>query len=100
MMGRTLLLYFTVLSIPVLFGLNAWQAVRYTALERETMRFEDAQEQWIESNKRLIAGIAVLSSSERVENIALHDLELEKIAPEAVLQIKITGASAPEREIP
>ncbi|MDR0601420.1 MAG: cell division protein FtsL [Treponema sp.] len=93
-MRRTLLLYFTVLTIPVLFGLNAWQSVRYTALERETKRFEEAQEQWIESNKRLIAGIAVLSSSGRIENIALHDLELEKIAPEAVLQIRITGAAS------
>jgi hypothetical protein len=89
MKRRTLLFYFTALTIPLLFGLDAWQSVRYTALERETSRLEDAQEEWIESNKRLMAGIAVLSSSERIENIALHDLELEKIPPEAVLQIKI-----------
>ncbi|MDR2370255.1 MAG: cell division protein FtsL [Treponema sp.] len=89
MKRRTLLLYFTALTIPLLFGLDVWQSVRYTALERETSRLEDAQEEWIESNKRLMAGIAVLSSSERIENIALHDLELEKIPPEAVLQIKI-----------
>jgi cell division protein FtsL len=89
MKRRTFLLYFTALTIPLLFGLDVWQSVRYTALERETSRLEEAQEEWIESNKRLMAGIAVLSSSERIENIALHDLELEKIPPETVLQIKI-----------
>jgi cell division protein FtsL len=72
-------------------GLNAWQSVRYTALENETRRFEDAQEEWIESNKRLIAGIALLSSSERIEYIARHDLELQKIEPESVIQVKIEG---------
>jgi cell division protein FtsL len=91
MMGRIICIYFVVLTIPLLLGLNAWQSVRYAALERETLRFEDAQEEWIESNKKLIAGIAVLSSPERIENIALKDLELTKIPPESVLQVRIRG---------
>ncbi|GHU88700.1 hypothetical protein FACS189476_06270 [Spirochaetia bacterium] len=91
MMRRYLLLYFVCLTIPCLLGLVAWQSARYTALERETRRLETAQEQWVESNKRLIAGIAVLSSSERIENIARNDLGLIKIRPEDVLQIKIEG---------
>jgi cell division protein FtsL len=90
-MRRIVLLFFVVLTIPLFLGLNAWQSARYAALESETRRVEDAQEEWIESNKRLIAGIAVLSSSERIEFIATHDLELEKIVPEAVLQVKIEG---------
>jgi cell division protein FtsL len=86
-----MLLFFVVITIPVFLGLNAWQSSRYIALERETLRFEDAQEEWIESNKRLIGAIAVLSSSRRIEHIAKNDLELTKIEPEDVLQVKITG---------
>jgi cell division protein FtsL len=91
MRRRYVLLYLTVLTIPLFLGLNAWQSNRYAALEREINRLEDAQAEWIESNKRLIAGIAVLSSSERIEYIAKNELELDRIQPEDVLQIRIEG---------
>jgi cell division protein FtsL len=69
--------------------LTAWQSTRYSELEKEVRTLEAVQEDWVESNKRLIAGIAVLSSSERIENIALNDLGLNKIEPEDVLQVRI-----------
>jgi cell division protein FtsL len=88
-MKRHWFLYFVVLTIPLFLGLNAWQSNRYISLRREVKRLEEAQGEWVESNKRLIAGIAVLSSPERIEYIARTDLGLRKIQPEAVLQIKI-----------
>jgi cell division protein FtsL len=88
-MRRYLLLYVVVLTIPLFLGLNAWQSARYISLQREIGRLEEAQAEWVESNKRLIAGIAVLSSSERIENIAQKDLELSRIQPEDVLQVRI-----------
>jgi cell division protein FtsL len=90
-MRRIILLYLAALSIPAFLGLGAWQSGRYAGLERELKRLETAQEEWIESNKRLIAAIAVLSSSERIEHIAREDLELRKMPPEEVLQIRIEG---------
>ncbi|MDR0561188.1 MAG: septum formation initiator family protein [Spirochaetaceae bacterium] len=89
MKKRLILLYFFALTIPFLLGVTAWQSSRYAALEREVKRLEDEQEVWIESNKRLIAGIAVLSSPERIEKIAKEELGLSKIRPEDVLQIRI-----------
>jgi cell division protein FtsL len=91
MMGRCIFLYVIVLTIPLFLGLDAWQSSRYAGLKKEVGRLEDAQAEWIESNKRLIAGIAVLSSSERIEHIAQNELELSKIQPEDVLQIRIEG---------
>jgi cell division protein FtsL len=88
-MKRHLFLYFVALTIPLFLGLTAWQSNRYAALQREIKRLEEAQAEWVESNRRLIAGIAVLSSPERIENIARKDLGLTKIEPEDVLQIKI-----------
>jgi cell division protein FtsL len=90
-MGRRVLMYFLILTIPLFLGLTTLQSSRYAQLEREIRRLETAQEEWIESNKRLIAGIAVLSSSERIEHIAKNDLGLRKKAPEEILQIRIEG---------
>ncbi|MDR3166989.1 MAG: cell division protein FtsL [Treponema sp.] len=89
MIRRYIFVYFMIFTIPLVLGLNAWQSFRYRELERELTELENAQEKWVESNKRLIAGIAVLSSSERIEYIALHDLGLIKKDPEDVLQIRI-----------
>ncbi|MDR2536106.1 MAG: septum formation initiator family protein [Treponema sp.] len=89
MKRRLILLYFFALTIPFFLGITAWQSSRYAALERDVKRLEDEQEVWIESNKRLIAGIAVLSSPERIEKIARDELGLSKIRPEDVLQIRI-----------
>jgi cell division protein FtsL len=84
-----ILLYFIALTIPFFLGITAWQSSRYAALEQEVEQLEINQELWIESNKRLIAGIAVLSSPRRIEKIAREELGLSKIYPEHVLQIRI-----------
>ncbi|MDR1031171.1 MAG: septum formation initiator family protein [Treponema sp.] len=89
MKGQLVILYIIALTIPLLLGLSAWQSSRYAALERQVEQLEADQEAWIENNKNLIAGIAVLSSPERIEKIARNELGLSKIHPENVLQIRI-----------
>jgi cell division protein FtsL len=88
-MKKRLLLYLAALTMPLFLALVVWQSNRYTDLEREIARLEISQEQWVESNKRLIAGIAMLSSSERIENIARNDPDLVRVKPEDILQIRI-----------
>ena len=91
MIKRYLLLYFIVLTIPLCLGILVWQSNRYQNLVKELERLEQSQTEWIESNKRLIAGIGEYSSPERIENIAKSQLELQKIPPEYFLQVKIMG---------
>jgi len=91
MIRRYALLYFIVLTIPFLLGVVAWQSVHYTELEKDVRRLEAAQEDWISNNKKLIAAIAVLSSSSRIRQIAVNDLSLVKVRPEDVLQVRIDG---------
>jgi len=88
---RYIFIYFFVITIPLLLGLTVWQSHRYTSLKQELDRLEVVQADWVEGNKRLLAGIAVLSSTERIEHIANNDLNLRKIRPENVLQIKMGG---------
>ena len=96
MIKRYILLYIFVFTIPVFLGLLVWQSNRYLNLSRELTRLEQAQTEWIESNKRLIAGIAEYSSPERIEQIARSQLELQKILPEYLLQVRITGGQEHE----
>jgi cell division protein FtsL len=88
---RYALLYFIVLTIPIFLGVVAWQSVRYTELEKNVRRLEAVQEDWVSGNKKLIAAIAVLSSSSRIKQIAVNDLSLLKVRPENVLQVRIDG---------
>ncbi|MDR3173871.1 MAG: cell division protein FtsL [Treponema sp.] len=91
MMKRYLLVYFVALTLPAMLGLVAWQSARYMDLERQSSLLETRQEEWVESNNRLVAVIAMLSSSERIERIAQVQLGLKRIEPKNVLQIRITG---------
>ena len=91
MIKRYVLLYFFVLTIPVFLGFAAWQSNQYTKLERSVRRLEAVQEECIAGNKKMIANIAVLSSSARIEQVAVHDLGLSRIRPENVLQVRIEG---------
>jgi len=91
MIRRYALLYFFVLTIPLFLGVAVWQSVRYMELEKNVKRLEAVQEDWVNSNKKLIAAIAVLSSSLRIKQIAVNDLGLVKVRPEDVLQVRIEG---------
>jgi cell division protein FtsL len=86
-------IYIIAITIPLCLGFNAWQSAEYAKVSREIKQLEEAQTEWIESNKRLIAGIAMLSSSERIEQIAKNELGLVKKTPEEIIQIKIEGAN-------
>jgi hypothetical protein len=94
--ARIVLLYFLAATIPLFFGALAWQSCRYAELEKETVNLETVQEDWVAGNRRLIAGIALLSSAERIESIVRDRMGFVKKRPEEVLQIRITGGYGPD----
>ena len=96
MIRRYLFFYLAVITIPLFLGLTVWQSNRYMNLKLEMDRLEQTQADWVEANKRLITGIAVLSSPQRIQHIAENDLGLRRIRPEDVLQIKIEGGKGHE----
>jgi hypothetical protein len=87
-------LYAMLLSIPLLLLLVAWQAGRYDALANEARRLEGSQEAWVQENRKLEAGIRVLSSRERAEALA-ESLGLKKAGPERTLRV-IVRPQSPE----
>ena len=91
MIKKYFLLYIMIFTIPLFLGLLVWQSHRYTVLSGELVRLEKTQKEWVESNRKFIAGIAEYSSPERIDNIARNQLELRKIQPEYFLQVRIRG---------
>ena len=96
MIKKYFLLYFFALTIPLFLGLLLWQSNRYQNLEKEMVRLEQTQKEWIESNKKLVAGIADYSSAHRIDDIARNQLNLRKMQPEHILQVRIMGGKGHE----
>ena len=96
MIKKYILLYFIAFTIPLFLGLLVWQSHRYQNLSNELVRLEQAQTEWIESNKRLIASISEYSSANRINYIARNQLDLLKIPPEYFLQVRIMGGKGHE----
>jgi len=90
-MKKYFLLYLMVFTIPLFLGILVWQSNRYQNLYKELTRLEQSQEEWVESNKRLVAGITEYSSPERIDQIAQGSMGLQKIRPEHLLQVKVLG---------
>jgi hypothetical protein len=81
--------FLLVISIPLLLVAAVWQAGRYAALAAEARNLEDAQEEWVQENRKLEAGIWVLASRERAASLA-KALGLVKASPEKRLHVDVT----------
>ena len=78
-----------VLSFPVFLFLNYWQVLRYQSVNARVADLREEQKEWIEENKRLIVGIEYLTSPERIARIASEELDLVKIDPSRILEVRI-----------
>ena len=86
-----LLLCLVVLSIPAMLCLYDVQEKKYTTLTQEVRDLEKKQEKLIEENKKLVSDIAVLSSADRIEKIAVEELGMHKAETEDIVRVEMTG---------
>ncbi len=80
-----------VLAIPAMLCVYAVQARQYTILTKEVRELEKKQEKLIEENKKLVSDIAVLSSADRIEKIAVEELGMHKAETEDIVRVEMTG---------
>ena len=88
---KRVILFALLLSEPLLLLAVAWQAGRFDSLAAEARRLEVSQEAWVQENRKLEAGIRVLSSRERAAALA-ESLGLEKAGPERRLRVILPAA--------
>ncbi|MCR4953588.1 MAG: cell division protein FtsL [Treponema sp.] len=79
------------LSIPVILGLYAFQAKKYSDLTKEVIELEAKQEKLIEENKKLVGEISILSNAERIEKIATEELGMHKAESDDIIRVEMTG---------
>lgn len=75
--------------IPVLFILYAFQADRYTKLEKEVRELEQKQVLLVEQNKRLVTDISLLSSAERIGQIAKEEYGMHEAESEEIVRLEM-----------
>lgn len=76
-------------AIPLVLFAGVAQTSRYSALETEVRNMENEQHELISLNKRLVSGITVLSTPERIEKIATVDLGMKKAEPGQITRIEL-----------
>lgn len=81
-------LYVMLVTIPLFLLVVAWQSGRFDGMAAEARRLEASQESWVQENRKLEAGIRVLSSRERAQALA-ESLGLEKAGPERRLRVVV-----------
>ena len=85
-MKHLLALILTV-SIPCLFFFTVKQSQIYNALEREVNAYE--QNRLIAENKRKISAISILSKPQRIEKIAVEELDMHKADSSQIIRISL-----------
>jgi hypothetical protein len=84
---RRVLVSLAIISIPVLMMLQVLQGYRYTVAIEEMDGLETVQQDKLEENKRILAGIAVYDAPTRIYQVAEESLGLTVADPENVLQV-------------
>jgi hypothetical protein len=82
--------------LPLFFFLEVWSVYSFNKLESDIRTLEKDQEDWVESNAKVITGIELFSSPARIEKIAVDQLHLKKIDPSRILKIWINGGRQAE----
>jgi cell division protein FtsL len=88
-MMKNVALILLAIAIPLVLFAGVAQTSRYTALETEVRNMENEQHEVITLNKRLVSGIAVLSTPERIERVATLDLGMKKAEPSQIMRIEL-----------
>ncbi len=91
---KTALVCLFALSIPALLVIDGIHARKYTDLEKQVEELEKRQKQLIEENKKLITDISLLSSSERIEDIARDSLGMREAESDEIVRVEMSGSSA------
>ena len=87
-MKQLLALILTV-SIPCLFFFTVKQSQVYNILEHEVNAYNDEQNRLIAENKRKISAISILSKPQRIEKIAVEELDMHKADSSQIIRISL-----------
>ena len=77
------------ISIPGLLALASFETKRYATLEKEVSDLEKKQYELIEENKKRVSEIGMLSSSERIEKIAISEYGMRLAESDEIVRVEV-----------
>ena len=86
---KHLLAFILTVSIPCLFFLTVKQSQVYNTLEREVNAYNDEQNRLIAENIRKISAISILSKPQRIEKIAVEELDMHKADSSQIIRVSL-----------
>ncbi len=76
-------------AVPLLMLVDGIQARRFSSVESEIRMLEQRQKALIESNKNLITGISMLSSTDRIEKLASEQLGMRLAESDEIIRVEM-----------
>ena len=89
---KRVLIVFLALTIPAMLCLRVWQVYRYQRLLSRMEELDREQRDWLERNKKLLAGISVLRSPSRIEELATERLGLTDEGKSADIRLEFANS--------
>ena len=86
---KHLLAFILTVSIPCLFFLTVKQSQVYNTLEREVNAYNDEQNRLIAENNRKLSAISILSKPQRIEKIAVEELDMHKADSSQIIRVSL-----------
>ena len=90
-MNRKLLLA-AAATLPLLFLAVVVQAINYQDLKRDVAAKEREQYEWVEKNKKALAGVTVLRAPQRIESLASADAGLQSVGADRTVKVQFKAA--------
>ncbi len=95
-MLKSFLMVLFVLCIPSFLAIEALQSNKYITLENEVLSLENSQNEAIDSNKQLISELGTLSSSARIEKIAIEELGMHQATSDEIVRVEMRSSNNTE----
>lgn len=86
---KKFLTVFMTIAIPALLLITVLQSSRYTRLKSCLEDYYKKEEELISNNSKKISAIAILTRPERIEKIAIEDLNMRKALPSEIIRISL-----------
>lgn len=77
-----------VATLPLFLMAVVLQAIQYQDLQREVASQEREQTEWVEKNKKMLAGVTVLRAPQRIEALAEGDVGLHPVGADHTVKVQ------------
>ncbi len=81
-------LFWGAVTLPLFLMAVVVQQISYQDVERAVAAQEAQQDLWLEKNRKLLAGVTVLRSPQRIETLAQADPSLRQVGADHTVKVR------------